>query len=85
MVASQPLADDGWLDFDDLGITDVEDDSEEKAAAEGRKFLSCFCPHCIDRQELAIFVKLTVLINLILAPYLTLLYTPVKFKLCIQN
>ena len=51
MVASQPLADDGWLDFDDLGITDAEDDSEEKAAAEGRKFLPCFCPHCIDCQE----------------------------------
>lgn len=36
MVAGPSRTDDGWLDFDDLGFMDVQDDSEEKAAAEGQ-------------------------------------------------
>jgi hypothetical protein len=40
MVTGRPERDDdGWIDFDDLSFMDAVDDSEDKAAAEGRK---CF-------------------------------------------
>ena len=44
MVAGPSRTDDGWLDFDDLGFMDVQDDSEEKAAAERRKFFCFYQP-----------------------------------------
>ena len=39
MVTGPPIRDDGWLEFDNLSFMNVEDDSEDKAAAEKRKFV----------------------------------------------